>query len=161
MIEALSINKEIEVVVEEGNKEHPEVEMIEMIEMIEIDTITRAIVIIIAIAKDQEIVMNTTDAVRIQEIRVEIEIEIGNMRVVEIEIGNMRVVKIEIIITIIAIVIIKEIINKILETMIDVLEIIAQATINHIRKIMKTITNDQVVVGIKGMIIHMIEIISQ
>ena len=159
MIEALSINKKIEVVVEEGNKEHPEVEMIEMIEMIEIDTITRAIVIIIAIAKDQEIVMNTADAVRIQEIRV--EIEIGNMSVVEIEIENMRVVEIEIIITTIAIVIIKEIINKILETMIDVLEIIAQATINHIRKIMKTITNDQAVVDIKGMIIHMIEIISQ
>ena len=149
MIEAHSINKKIEVVVEEGNKEHPP--EVEKIETIEIDTITQAIAIIIAIAKDQEIVMTTTDAVRIQEIRVEIEIEIGSMRVVEIEI----------IIIIIAIVIIREIINKILETMIDVLlllQIIAQATISHIRKIMKIITNDQ---AVKGVIIRMIEIINQ
>ena len=153
MIEALSINKKIEVVVEEGNKEQPlEVERIETIE-IDTTTITRAIAIIIAIVKDQEIVMTTTDAVRIQEIRVEIEIEIGSMRVVEIEI----------IITITAIVIIREIINKILEIMIDVQEIIAQATISHIRKIMIIIiiTSDQVVVDIKGVIIHMIEIINQ
>lgn len=150
MIEALSINKKIEVVVEEGIKEQPL--EVEKIETIEIDTITRAIVIIIAIAKDQEIVMTTTDAVRIQEIREEIEIEIGSMRVVEIEI----------IITITAIVIIREIINKILEIMIDVLEIIAQATISHIRKIMIIIiTNDQAVMDIKGVIIHMIKIIIQ
>lgn len=149
MIEALSINKKIEVVVKEGNKEQPQ--EVEKIETIEIDIITRAIAIIIAIAKDQEIEMTTTDAVRIQEIRVEIEIEIGSMRAVEIEI----------IITITAIVIIREIISKILETMIDVLEIIAQATISHIRKIMKIITNDQAVMDIKGVIIHMIEIINQ
>lgn len=147
MIEALSINKKIEVVVKEGNKE--QAQQVEKIETIEIDIITRAIAIIIAIAKDQEIEMTTTDAVRIQEIRVEIEI------------GSMRAVEIEIIITITAIVIIREIINKILETMIDVLEIIAQATISHIRKIMKIITNDQAVMDIKGVIIHMIEIINQ
>lgn len=158
MIEVHSINKKIEVVVKEENKEVAQV--VEKREMIEIDTIPRVIAIIIVIARDLEIVMTMTVAVKIQEIRVEIEI----------------------IITIIAIVIIREIINKILEIMIDVLEImtdvleimtgvleimtdvqqiIAQAIISHIREIMKLIINDPVVMDIRCVIIHTIEIINQ